>query len=58
MTSTECLTGRRQELLIQMKDKLVAWLRDLGLDTTGAELIESVNGWKKFTVYVRDKDAG
>lgn len=58
MTSTECLTGRRQELLIQMKDKLVAWLRDLGLDTTGAELIESVNGWKKFTIYVRDKDAG
>lgn len=58
MTSTECLTGRRQELLIQMKDKLVAWLRDLGLDTTVAELIESVNGWKKFTIYVRDKDAG
>ena len=41
-----------------MKDNLVKALENLKLDTTGAELIESVNGWKKFTIYVRDKDAG
>jgi hypothetical protein len=39
-----------------MKDKLVTWMQDLGLDTTGAELIESVNGWKKFTIYIRESN--